>query len=142
MVATWRAQDEKAAADKRIANTKAEKESRTVAATKKADKMNLAGEVILWKSVAEIDANLIAIGDAGFKKKKALVAQIDARTARKFEYPFECTKGLPTGITAVVAVVAHLKCIVERMIRRDVEIGRDLTAALPDGAAEPEFLRL
>ena len=27
------------------------------------------------------------------------------------------------------------------MIRRDVEIGRDLTAALPDGAADPHFYR-
>jgi hypothetical protein len=142
IVATWRAQDEKAAADKRIADTKAEKESRTVAATKKADKMNAAGEVILWKSVAEIDENLVAVGNAGSKKKTALVAQIDARTAREFEYPFKFTKGLPKGrTTGIVSEVAHLKDIVERMIGRDVEIGRDLTAALPDGAADPHFHR-
>ena len=95
MVTALRVED---AAAKRVADAAAEAAAREAAATKKSDSRNAASEIVLWKSVSDMDDALAAVGSAGANKKKALLEQIDARVLRPlFVYQFPVVKGLPAG---------------------------------------------
>ena len=143
MVTAWRAGDAAAAAAKRVADAAAEAAAREAAATKKSESRNAASEIVLWKSVSDMDDALAAVGSAGANKKKALLEQIDARVLRPlFVYQFPVVKGLPKGpLKGIIPEVAHLRDLVGKMILADLASGRDLTAPIPDAAAGPNLKR-
>ena len=125
-------------------DTAATTAAREATATKKAEKANCAAEIVLVKSVADLDDQLLAVGSANSKKLYVLGQQYDERLARPgFTYPFKPVKSLPSGgSTGIEAKVAHLRSQVVKMIEADLAAGRDLAApSLPDEALGPNFYR-
>ncbi len=137
MVTKWRATDAAAAVAKRVQDAEAQVAARKAAATKKADNKNAVSEVVLWKSVEDMNDALASVGSAGANKEKALLEQVDARLLRKFAYSFPVVKGLPAGLKGILAKVAHLRDLVANMITADLASRRDLSAPIPDAAAGP-----
>ena len=126
-----------------MADEAAEAATRKAAATKKSDNMNAVPEIVLWKSVSDMDDALASVGSAGANKKKDLLAQIDARLLRPlFVYQFPVVKGLPKGTpTGIILEVAHLRDLLANMILVDLALGRDLTSPIPDSTAGPNLKR-
>ena len=137
------ATDAAAAAAKRVADTAAEEAAREAAVLNKSERANFASEIVLVKSVAELDDLLESVGSVGGRRKEVLVQQFDARLARPgFIYPAKPLKGLPKdGATGIAAEVAHLRSQVVKMIEADLAAGRDLGPLPPDRAAGPVFKR-
>jgi len=143
----WRGADEKAATEKRVADHEAKEEAVKAKKLKAAVKANVAAEVPLVISVAELDDKLESYrGQANSHKVEFLKHQIDARVlrftpkppAKGKPYPFEWRKGCKGG---VLAEVAHLTAEVKKMIEYDVQQGRNMAAPAPDEAGLPQFKR-